>query len=134
MCIRDRCLHCFVKFRPFFIHNQSSKSRLLFLAAHCFPSCSIIFFLNCWNSSLISSSNGMTFPIPSVADAVTIKGVKLPLLLLYCPDVPGKVIDTHFLRISPLYRIIAKTQLSKCNSNKIPWYKVLLSQNQKTPF
>jgi len=31
-----------------------------------------------------------------------------------CPGVPGKAIDTHLLRILPLYRMIAKMQFPKC--------------------
>src|SRR5699024_12462087 len=31
-----------------------------------------------------------------------------------CPGVPGKAINTHLLRIFPLYRMIAKIQVSKC--------------------
>ena len=34
--------------------------------------------------------------------------------LIRCPGVPGKAIDTHLLRILPLYRMIAKMQFPKC--------------------
>ena len=40
-----------------------------------------------------------------------------------CPGVPGKAIDTHLLRILPLYRMIAK-----CNFQSVNFIKMQFSQ------